>query len=255
VLKIPAFEFILAVPATGRSHRRLMSKREPLEEAPWLAGWHSAQALIRPGLVLQAAALGLVLAYYYLPAAQGLFDRLATWRTAGGYWFSAASTALCGGVLPFLYLRANPATRAANPWPHLVVFALFWAWKGAETDLWYRVLAVLYGDDNRVGTIVGKVLTDQFIWNACYAAPFSSLFFAWKDAGFRPAPVAADVRAGRWYYRRVLPVLLGVWAVWIPVVTCVYALPAPLQMPLFNVVLCFWSLLFATITARQNRGR
>jgi hypothetical protein len=53
----------------------------------------------------------------------------------------------------------------------------------------------------------------------------------------------------------VLPVLLGVWTVWIPVVTCVYALPSALQMPLFNIVLCFWSLLFVSITARQNRSR
>jgi hypothetical protein len=132
---------------------------------------------------------------------------------------------------------------------------LFWAWKGAETDLWYRILAAAFGDDNGVGTIVGKVAADQFGWNALYAAPVGNLCFAWKDAGFRWAPVAADVRAGRWYYRRVLPVLLGVWAVWIPVVSCVYALPAPLQIPLFNIVLCFWSLLFVNITARQNRGR
>jgi hypothetical protein len=232
-----------------------MSKREPIEEAPWQAGWHGVQTLFLPGLVLQAAALGLVLAYYHLPAAQGLFEQLAAWRTTGGYWFSAGSTALCGGVLPFLYLRARPATRAANPWPLLIFFTLFWAVKGVETDLWYRVLAAVFGNDNRVGTIVCKVACDQFGWNALYAAPFGNLCFAWKDAGFRWSPVAADLRAGRWYYRRVLPVLLGVWAVWIPVVSCVYALPAPLQIPLFNIVLCFWSLLFVNITARQNRGR
>ena len=63
----------------------------------------------------------------------------------------------------------------------------------------------------------------------------------------------ADLRAGRWYARRVLPVLLATWAVWLPVVSCVYALPPPLQIPLFNVVLCFWSLLFAHILARQIR--
>jgi hypothetical protein len=107
--------FALAVTAARRSHRRLMSKREPIDEAPWLAGWHGVQTLFVPGLVLQAAALGLVLAYYYLPSAHVLFEQLAAWRTAGGYWFSAASTALCGGVLPFLYLRAYPATRSANP--------------------------------------------------------------------------------------------------------------------------------------------
>lgn len=232
-----------------------MSKHTSIEEPPWLAGWHGVQTLFAPGLVLQAAALGSVLAYYYVPAAQSGFQQLSAWRTAGGYWFSAASTAVCGGVLPFLYLRMNPATRASYPWRHLGFFALFWAWKGAETDLWYRILAAVVGDDNQAGTVVTKVAIDQFAWNAFYAAPLSIVIFAWKDAGFRWAPVAADLRAGRWYYRRAIPLLLGVWAVWIPVVTCVYALPSVLQMPLFSIVLCFWSLLFANITARQNRGR
>ena len=64
----------------------------------------------------------------------------------------------------------------------------------------------------------------------------------------------ADVRAGRWYQRHVLPVLIAMWFLWIPVTACVYSLPATLQMPLFNVVLCFWSLLFAYITARQGQA-
>ncbi len=232
-----------------------MSVTEHPEEAPWQAGWHSVQVLARPGLVLQATALGLVLSYYYLPAAHGLFAQLAAWRTDGGYWFSGLAAALCGGVLPFLYLRFNPATRAANPWPMICFFTLFWAWKGAETDLWYRFMSVIFGSDNAVSTIACKVATDQFLWNSLYAAPVGGLIFAWKDAGFRWAPVLADVRAGRWYYRRVFPVLLTVWALWVPVVCCVYALPAPLQIPLFNVVLCFWSLLFAHLLARQKHGR
>ena len=226
----------------------------PENEAPWRAGLYSVRALLVPGLVLQAAALALVLAYYFVPAAHDLFARLAVWRAAGGYVFSALASALCGGVLPFLYLRLIPATRAAHPWPLLLFFALFWAWKGAEIDLWYRILSALYGDGTGAGTIARKVVTDQFGFNPLYAAPVGNLCFAWKDAGFRWAPVAADLRAGRWYYRRVLPVLLMVWFLWIPVVCCVYALPPALQIPLFNVVLCFWSLLFVHLIARQNRG-
>ena len=223
-------------------------------EAPWRAGLHSARALLVPGLVLQAAALALVLAYYFVPAAHDLFARLAVWRTQGGYAFSALASALCGGVLPFLYLRWHPATRAANPWPLLLFFAFFWAWKGAEVDLLYRSLAALFGHDPSPGTVIPKVVIDQFGYNALYAAPIGNLCFAWKDAGFRWAPVAADLRRGRWYARSVLPVLISVWAVWIPVVSCVYALPSALQVPLFNVVLCFWSLLFVHILARQNRA-
>jgi hypothetical protein len=225
-----------------------------VEEAPWRAGLHGARALAGPGFVLQVAALGLVLAYYFLPAAHGLFDRLAGWRTAGGFAFSAVASALCGGVLPFFYLRLNPATRAANPWPLMLFFALFWAWKGAEVDLWYRILSRLYGDDHGAGTIVRKMLSDQFGFNLLYAAPVGIMFFAWKDAGFRWAPVLADLHAGRWYYRRVFPALLTTWTLWIPVVCCIYALPPALQVPLFNVVLCFWSLLFTHIVTRQNRG-
>jgi hypothetical protein len=224
-------------------------------EAPWQAGLHSLRALLAPGLVLQAVAVAIVLAYYLVPAAAGFFATLARWQTQGGFAFSAASTALCGGLLPFLFLRLHPDTRAANPWPHLGFYLLFWAWKGAEVDLWYRLLAGLYGHGTGTGTVVAKVLTDQFGYNPLYAAPVGNLFFAWKDAGFRWAPVAADLRAGRWYQRSVLPVLLAVWFLWIPVTACVYSLPSALQMPLFNVVLCFWSMLFSHLTARQNRPR
>lgn len=224
------------------------------EEAPWRAGLHSVRALVLPGLVLQTTALALVLAWYFVPSAHMLLTRLAVWRTQGGYVFSALASAVCGGVLPFLYLRLHPATRAANPWPHLFFFAFFWAWKGAEVDLWYRTLAVLFGDAPSTATVIFKVLADQFGFNPLYAAPVGNLCFAWKDAGFRWAPVAADLRAGRWYARSVLPVLLTVWALWIPVVCCVYALPSALQIPLFNVMLCFWSLLYAHILARQNRA-
>jgi len=221
-------------------------------EAPWQAGLHSLRVLLGPGLILQAVAIALVLAYYFVPATGAVFATLAHWQSAGGYAFSAASTVLCGALLPFLYLRWLPNTRASHPWPHLTFYVLYWAWKGAEVDLWYRTLAWLYGHEPTVTVIAKKVLSDQFGYNPFYATPVSLLCFAWKDAGFRWAPVAADLRAGSWYYRRVLPVLIAMWFIWFPVVTCVYSLPQPLQMPLFNVVLCFWSMLFAHMTARQN---
>lgn len=202
---------------------------------------------------MQAAALGMVLSYYYLPATHPWFTQLAHWRTQGGYFFSALASAVCGGLLPFLYLRFSTADRTTYPWPHLAFFSLFWAWKGAEVDLLYRTLTNLYGNEPSAVTIVRKVVTDQFCFNVIYAAPVGNLIFAWKDAGFRWHPVMADIRAGRWYARRVLPVLISVWALWIPVVSCVYALPSALQIPLFNIVLCFWSLLFAHLTAHQRR--
>ena len=231
-----------------------MSASKNPEESPWRAGWESARLLFWPGLLLQSAALALVLVYYFVPAAHGVFVQIGAWREAGGYFFSACSTALFGGVLPFLYLRWNPVSRATHPWSQLTFFILFWAWKGVEIDLLYRSLGWLFGNHATFPTIAAKVLIDQFVYNPLYATPFSSLLYAWKNAGFRWPPVIADVRGGRWYMRRVVPVQLALTCVWLPVVSCVYALPPALQMPLFNVVLCFWSLLFAAITSRQKQG-
>jgi hypothetical protein len=223
-------------------------------EAPWHAGWRSARTLFIPGLALQAVAFGVVLSYYYFPATQAWFSQLTLWRTAGGFLFSALASALCGGLLPFLYLRFSANDQTAYPWPHLLFFTGFWAWKGTEVDLLYRTLNLIYGNEVNAATIVRKVLTDQFGFNLLYAAPMGNLIFAWKDAGFRWNPVLTDIGLGEWYSRRVLPVLISVWALWIPVVSCVYALPSALQIPLFNVVLCFWSLLFAHITTHQKGG-
>jgi hypothetical protein len=230
-----------------------MAETKRIDESPWRAGWESARLLLWPGLVLQSVALALVLAYYFVPEAHGVFSRIALRREAGGYFFSALSTAICGGVLPFLYLRANPATRTAHPWSQFAFFAGYWAWKGAEVDLLYRSLNRLFGHEVVFLTVAAKVLMDQLVYNPLYATPVGALCYAWKNAGFRWAPVIADLRAGRWYLRRVVPAQLALGCVWVPVVSCVYALPPALQIPLFNVVLCFWSLLFASITSRQHR--
>ena len=48
---------------------------------------------------------------------------------------------------------------------------------------------------------------------------------------------------------RVPENLVSGWMVWIPAVSMIYILPASLQIPLFNIVLCFWSLVLTLITA------
>jgi hypothetical protein len=45
--------------------------------------------------------------------------------------------------------------------------------------------------------------------------------------------------------------LVSTWVVWLPVTSLVYSLPANLQIPLFNLAACFWSLVMNTLTARK----
>jgi hypothetical protein len=49
---------------------------------------------------------------------------------------------------------------------------------------------------------------------------------------------------------KIPTVILSNWLVWIPAVSVVYAMPTELQIPLFNLVLCFWVLLLAVLNKK-----
>lgn len=230
-----------------------MSPSTNRAEAPWKAGLHSARATLGPGVLLVAATVGVVVAYYQNATVHHWLEQVAAFRQRGGFAFSAGSMMIFAGVLPFLYLRLNPVTAPLHPWPHLLFFVTFWAYKGVEIDLLYRGLAAVFGSAHDWPTVVKKMLVDQLVYNPLFSAPYGVLLYAWKDAGFNWSAPLADLRRDRWYYRRVLPVILAVWAVWFPTVGCIYALPLALQIPLNSVVNCLWVILFSHITGRQNR--
>lgn len=221
-------------------------------EAPWRAGLRGARANALPGFALQATALALVLAYYHHAPTQTTLEQLSAFRRESGFLYGIVSTALFGGVLPFLYLKFVPATRARYTWRQGVALLLFWSGKGLEIDLLYRLLAHGLGAGVDPATIAAKIALDQFVYCPLFAVPVTVLFYEWIETRFATAQVAADVRAGRWYYRRVLPVLLSSLGVWGPTTAIIYALPTPLQLPLQNVVLCFFTLLLAHLTARRR---
>jgi hypothetical protein len=224
------------------------------DEAPWRAGWRAAVALRGPALLLAAISGGVVALYYHNPAARGALEAVAAFRARHGLLFSAAASTLFAGLVPFLYLRLHPATKASHPWPHVFFFAAFWAYKGVEVDLLYQLQSALFGAAPTLATVLKKMLFDQLVYNPLFAAVYGVLIYGWKDAGFRWGPPLADLRAPRWYARRVLPVMIAVWGVWVPTVSCIYALPLALQMPLNVLVNCFWVILFSLITVRQNRA-
>jgi hypothetical protein len=47
--------------------------------------------------------------------------------------------------------------------------------------------------------------------------------------------------------------LLSSLGVWLPAVAIIYTLPTPLQLPLQNVVLCFFTLLLAHLARHTKR--
>lgn len=221
---------------------------------PWRVGLESARRLTLPGIVLVSAAAMVVTSYYRVPTVHAWLDGVAAFRVRCGWAYGAAAQALFAGLIPFLYLHFHPATRALHPARHGAFFVLFWAYKGFEVDVFYRLQAVLFGDGPALAAILPKVAVDQLVYNPLFAAPIAVLVYGWKDAGWRWAEPLADLRAPRWYYRRVLPVMIAVWAVWVPAVSCIYALPLALQLPLCSLVNCFWVILFSLMTAPDRRA-
>jgi hypothetical protein len=202
---------------------------------------------------MQVTALGMVLAYYRFPAARAVLSRLMEIKLAMGFAFGIISTAIFGGLLPFFYLHSAKyrGGRARYRWPQGLALTGFWAYKGFEVDLFYRVLARTVGTGHDMATILPKVLIDQFFYCPVFAIPVTVAVYQWVEAGFDWDETAADWRAPRWYLRRVLPVLISNLGVWIPAVAIIYALPTPLQLPLQNLVLCFFTLLIAHQTRTQ----
>ena len=222
---------------------------------PWRLGLRAARANLVPGAVLSAFAVGLLLAYWNLPAVEAVLQRVGEWKLRGGYGFSAVSTALFGALLPGLVQRLRPRLRHTMTGRHLTFLALFWAYKGVEVDLLYRLQAQWFGHGRDAGTIALKVLIDQGIYVPLIAVPTTALAYAFKDADLSWAATLAPIRrqgVGRWVHTVALPLLLSNWGVWIPAVVVVYCLPLPLQLPMQNLVLCFWSLLLILQVRRED---
>ena len=153
------------------------------------------------------------------------------------------------GLLPFLFLKF---TRARYTWAQGALITAFWAYKGFEIDLWYRILARVVGETNEPSVVVIKVLLDQFVYCPLFAIPVTALVYGYAESHFSRAAVVADLRAPSWYQRRVLPMLISNLGVWIPTVSIIYALPTPLQLSLQNIVLCFFTLLLLHVAERKK---
>lgn len=195
-----------------------------------------------PALFLQGAAGILLAAYFFLPAARPVYDAIADLKQRTDPWFAMASTGFFAGVIPWavsLYRGRIPAHR----WfPHLLAMVVYWTLTGALIDLIYTLQDRVFGSGRDVQTLVLKTLVDQGPYNLIWATPVSLIFYGWKEADFDWSRFKA---AHPWPVIKQKYILIQVscWVVWIPAVMMVYAMPLALQIPLFSLVICFFSIL------------
>ena len=214
--------------------------------------WEALKINLLPGVVLWVIGLGLVGCFYLIDSLRPWFDQIIVWKSLYGYWYSAFSTAFFGGVIPYFYLRWSGTERIGLHGGHGVLFVFYWALRGVDVDAFYRLQAWLFGSDNQWQTIAKKVLIDQFVYCVFWASPVTAIFYEWKEADFSFTKWKKN-----WNFSRLLDknlvFLVSTWIVWIPATAIVYSLPLPLQIPLFNLTLCFFVLLVSVFSRKGSK--
>lgn len=205
-----------------------------------------------PGMVLQVFALSILLIYFFLPESRPVFAWFGDQKQTYGYAYSFFATALFGGLIPFLFLlKTRRLDASRNVWGLLCFYVLFWGIKGMEVDFIYRLQGGWFGYANDFSTIATKVAIDQFIYSALWAAPSITLIYLWVENNYSLRR-ARNALTPTFFGVTIPTVILSNWLVWIPAVSIVYAMPGELQIPLFNLVLCFWVLMLAVLNARPR---
>ena len=209
----------------------------------------AAKVNLVPGLILQSFALIIVLLYYFYSPSRPIFEKISEYKIKYGYFFSMVSTSFFGAVLPFLFLLIQKSTRKLAIPGSLPFLLLFWGFKGVEIDVLYRIQAFFFGTELKWSVVFPKILVDQFVYVTIWGGPTMVLFLYWNDCGYSFAKVK-KVLNKRFYPDHIFPVVVSNWAVWLPAVTLVYCLPLALQVPIENIILCFWVLMLTIITPK-----
>jgi hypothetical protein len=198
----------------------------------------------KPFILLQSAALLLVVGFYTSAQVKSLCEQVSQFKQRGGYPFAAVCAAFAGALMPELAKslvmgdRTLDRRRLRNVGFALVVFAI----NGLIVDCQYRSFGWLLGYDQSLGTIVKKVLLDQFGTTPVISIPYILLIYSLRANRFNPLKTLGQI-SPRWYLTQAVPLLIPCWFFWVPMVTLIYALPGPVQYCLFCFDLAAWSLL------------
>lgn len=206
-------------------------------------------ANLLPGVCLQLFALTIGLSYFYWPASQPMFQFFADLKLEYGALYAVISTALFGGLLPFVYMFMSGKIRFL-PFSQLLFYVLIWAFLGGLINGFYGFQVVLFGDGNDWLTIVKKTAFDQFVFSTFLTGPMIALAFLWKDQQF-------NWQKTKMHFDELIKVqipttVVTTWIIWIPAVSVIYMMPSNLQIPLFNLVLCFFVLILAILNVDEK---
>ena len=216
---------------------------------PWQIGVRAARANLVPGLVLQAIAVAVVVAYYRSAVFHGMLQHVADWQDRYGIGFTMGMRTVFNGIVPAFFCALVPGLRVRRPWAALVFGMVWWGFMGANVHVFYALQARLWGAEAGVATVLLKTATDMLIYSPFYASPITAVAHLWQDQNYSWRATRLQLGPG-WYRRIVLPNQVPGWTFWAPSVMVLYSLPTALQMPMSALLGCFWALMCLQIALR-----
>lgn len=215
-------------------------------------GWQAVRSNWPPIVLIQVAAVVLVVLYYREPHTRAFADGIALLKSSSGILGVLLTGAVAGGIMPEVAKAATGRLGRLSPaWLRKTLFtALVYACIGLSVDVFYKGLAVTLGDDSRPVTVILKTLVDQLVFSPFFSIPFATAMFDWRSVEFSFGRLGAALR-DRWYMRRVMPGLVLCWVFWPPVLLCAYAMPLSLQFVFCMVIEAAWSIIFVFIASHD----
>lgn len=202
-------------------------------------------------LVIQALALGVVVAYYKVEGTAEFFAMVADWKVQGGILFAAVTTVVSGGILPEILKRffRPRGTKAPGAGELANQFAM-WAGLGILIDQFYQLQGHIFGHGTGLATLLPKVLVDQLVFAPLITQPYIVACFMLHETGYRPADWIAGITL-KTMKDRILPLWMTCLSFWPVMLLIIYSLPRDLQFPLFLFVNAAYSILMIFIARRQ----
>eukprot|EP00727_Mastigamoeba_balamuthi_P011764 m51a1_g721 hypothetical protein (300) ;mRNA; f:452980-454063 len=213
--------------------------------------WDGVRSQAKPGFLLLLFELVLLFLFYYAPVTKPAFKWVADLKTQWGFGFAALSTSLFCGLVPFAYLAATKQVPRRLLLPNLAFYVLFYAEHGIEVEAVYHLQGVMWGTHTTLRVTVIKTCFDQFVITLVWFLWKQSLVFLWRDCAFNFRRLKASLTR-RFFMVQVPAVQASSWMVWIPSAAVIYAMPAQLQLPMNNLVGCFWTLLLGVLARKRN---
>jgi len=200
-----------------------------------------------PALILQTFAAVLLALYFLVPELRSGFEAIGKLKADTGIWFALVSTAFFGGFIPWIVMVQRGRIKKGERTKHLLFFLGFWALQGFMVDQLYTLQDEWFGSEATLRVLLLKVLVDQIPFNLFWATPNSLIFYGWKNADFSWRKLWQS-HSKQSFFQKYATIQISAWVIWIPAVLMIYSLPPNLQVPLFNLVLCFFSLVLAFIS-------